>query len=153
MPPDDLIVDVRRFEYGGPEWEQSIALRLDVLRRPLGLDLSADKIEQEKGDDHIGAFRDEELCGSLILTARPAGAVQMRAVAVRPTLQRLGIGARLVDFAERFAVQEGYREMVLNARHGALSFYERLGYVSEGEPFILNTLPHRRMRKSLPSGA
>ena len=39
--------------------------------------------------------------------------------------------------------------MTLHAREAAVPFYERLGYLSEGEPFDEVGLPHRAMRKRL----
>ena len=37
----------------------------------------------------------------------------------------------------------------LSARATAIGFYQRLGYVAEGEPFLEVTLPHRLMRRRL----
>jgi ribosomal protein S18 acetylase RimI-like enzyme len=142
-------VSVRCFPFGGDEWRASLALREAVLRRPLGLDLSIDKIDGERGDAHVGAFLDGRLVGSLLLTAREQGEVQMRAVAVEPGLQRRGVGGELVRFAEAVARERGFSRMVLNAREMAVAFYAKLGYAVVGEPFVLNTLPHRRMQKAL----
>ncbi|MFL6693118.1 MAG: GNAT family N-acetyltransferase [Ramlibacter sp.] len=64
-------------------------------------------------------------------SARNGGAAELWAVRILPCLQRRGIGARLVEVAERLAFASGCTEMQLGvdtdnsrARH----FWERLGY-------------------------
>jgi ribosomal protein S18 acetylase RimI-like enzyme len=64
-------------------------------------------------------------------SARTAGVAELWAVRILPCLQRQGIGARLVEVAERLAFASGCTEIRLgvdtdNAR--ARRFYERLGY-------------------------
>ena len=56
---------------------------------------------------------------------------------------------------EDVAAAEGADEVWLHARDTAFGFYERLGYVPEGEIFVseLTGIPHRTMRKRLDVGA
>ena len=58
----------------------------------------------------------------------------------------LGVGAALMTYIER-AVPG--RDFVLDAQMHALAFYERLGYVAEGDVFMDAGIPHRHMRKRL----
>jgi predicted GNAT family N-acyltransferase len=70
-------------------------------------------------------------------------------MAVHPSMQRNGMGASIMNFAENVARDTGYSKMVLNARKTASEFYEKLGYqVSTGE-FIEVNLPHLGMVKSI----
>jgi predicted GNAT family N-acyltransferase len=70
-------------------------------------------------------------------------------MAVHPSMQRNGMGASIMNFAENVARDTGYSKMVLNARKTAAEFYEKLGYqVSTGE-FIEVNLPHLGMIKSI----
>jgi len=64
-------------------------------------------------------------------SARSTGAAELWAVRILPCLQRQGLGARLVDVAERLAFASGCVEMRLGVDTGsarARRFYERLGY-------------------------
>lgn len=57
-------------------------------------------------------------------------------LAVHPFWQKQGLGRRLMDFAETFASERGYRAIRLDAYSGnpaALSLYERRGYMRVGE--------------------
>lgn len=142
------MIDVRRYLHASLEYELALELRRRVLRAPLGLTFSADDLAREAKDIHIGAFAGEALVGTLLLS--PHGkATRMRQVAVDPSRQGEGIGHRMVEFAEMTAKDEGFVEMTLHAREGAVGFYLKLGYVVVGEPFIEVTIPHSAMRKVL----
>ena len=84
------------------------------------------------------------------VTLRQEGSTMiMRQVAVDEKLRGIGIGRKLVEFAEINALRLGATEMVLHSRVSAQSFYERLGYRAEGEVFIEVTIPHIKMTKTL----
>ena len=57
----------------------------------------------------------------------------VRQVAVEPACERRGIGSALVERCSSEARDAGCTEVWLNARDDAVPFYERLGYVREGE--------------------
>jgi GNAT superfamily N-acetyltransferase len=76
--------------------------------------------------------------------------MKMRQVAVEPQQRGRGIGSQLVAFAEAYAGEHGCSRLIANARATALEFYRALGYAEEGETFLENTIPHRRVSKQLP---
>lgn len=123
-----------------------VALRSDVLRKPLGLSFSPEDLEWEKDKIHMGGFLDGAVCASAMLVAEGA-ACKMQRVAVRKDLQSRGIGGALVAFFEDHARKEGFFEVYCHARATAVPFYLRHGYIPEGEPFNEQTIPHLRMRK------
>ncbi len=139
----------RPVAHGSPEYEATVELRREVLRRPLGLDFTEEQLAAEAGDTHLALFDGEEVVGCLILTSKDATTVKMRQVAVRPGRQGKGVGRRLVALAESMAYLKGHRRMVLNARDTAVPFYVVLGYAIEGEPFEEVGIPHRAMFKEL----
>jgi predicted GNAT family N-acyltransferase len=57
------------------------------------------------------------------------------------------VGAALMRALERTARERGFREVLLGAQLTAIAFYERLGYVVEGEEFLDARIRHRWMRK------
>jgi predicted GNAT family N-acyltransferase len=87
--------------------------------------------------------------GSVSLKPLDRESLQLRQMAVAEDRRREKIGARLLASAEDWARGENYRLIVLNARLGAEGFYARFGYVTQGEPFDENTIPHIRMTKLL----
>lgn len=144
---------VRPFQFGTETHHKAVELRLEILRKPLGLTFSNEFIEQEKDDWHLGYFDDEGvLLGCLILTpVADQSLLKMRQVAVQATSQGQGIGSALVRFSEQFAIEQGFTTMILHARVTAVPFYLQLGYDLEGELFEEVGIPHRKMTKQLRS--
>jgi len=128
----------------------TVGLRDDILRSPLGLIFTPEDLAAESTDIHLACFGPEDdLLGCMVLTPGTDRSVRMRQVAVRPDMQRSGVGSAFVRFSERFAADNGFRLMTLHARDTAVPFYERLGYERYGDPFEEVTIPHWKMRKNL----
>ena len=140
---------IREVAFNSTEYEQTLLLRDAVLRRPLGLSLTAEDRAGEEQQWHLIAIRKQVLVGCLVLVPLPGAAVQMRQVAVAPESQRAGIGTALVAYAEELCRSRKRTSMLLHARIAAVPFYERLGYALEGDEFLEVTIPHRIMRKAL----
>jgi ribosomal protein S18 acetylase RimI-like enzyme len=139
---------LRWVAHGSPDYAALVELRRCVLRRPLRLDFTAEQLDAEAPQFHLGAWDADILLGCLILVVE-ADAARMRQVAVAPSFQRQGIGRRLVAESEAEASRRGAARIMLHARQAAVSFYERLGYAVDGEPFAEVGLPHRSMSKAL----
>jgi hypothetical protein len=145
-----LTVHIVPIQFGTPEYDETVRLRYDVLREPLGLVFSPDDLAKEYNDWHLGAYTSQfQLLGCLVLTPLSEGRLKMRQVAVAPAAQRRGVGARLVAASEALALTEGFAKLVLNARDTAVPFYEQLGYQCVGAPFVEVGIPHRAMEKNL----
>jgi len=70
-------------------------------------------------------------------------------VAVLQNLRGQGIGLRLMESVLSESKQRGYRDAVLDSQTYAIPFYERLGFVAEGEEFDDAGIPHYRMQRLL----
>lgn len=140
---------VRRVAHGSDEHDRSVQLRKEILRWPLGLDLTQADLEQERDEIVLIAELEGRLVGTLNLRPLPEKRLKMRQVAVRPEMQRMGVGRALVRESELLGRSLGAVRMELNARLTAVPFYLSLGYGLEGEPFEEVTIPHRKMVKNL----
>lgn len=137
-------------EFGTPEYDEAVALRYEVLRKPLGLEFTTDQLAAEWSDIHLAGFDPNgKMVAILILTAIDEQTLKMRQVAVAPHLQGKGLGAQLVHASEALALKRQYQHMVLHARETAVPFYLRLGYQIVGEPFEEVGIPHSKMKKTL----
>lgn len=136
-------------DHGTPEYNEMIKLRNTILRKPLGLQFSADELEKEKNDILIGYFDDYDLEGCCLLTKSGPHEVRLRQMAVLQGFQRNGIGKALMQFAENIARDRGYKKICMHARKTAIGFYEKLGYRKTGDEFMEVTLPHYKMEKEL----
>jgi hypothetical protein len=48
------MIQIRVFSYDSPEYDQELLLRDEVLRRPLGMSLKNDNLENDRVSIHIG---------------------------------------------------------------------------------------------------
>jgi predicted GNAT family N-acyltransferase len=140
---------IRLAPYRSPDYRAAVDLRRAVLRRPLGLDFTAEQLAAESGDTHFAAFDDGALVGAVVMTPCDATTVKLRQMAVSPAARGRGIGAALLRAFEAHARGNGMAAVTLAARLTARAFYERNGYAAEGEVFEEVTIPHIRMTRRL----
>ena len=136
-------------EHQSAGYRECVALRLAVLRTPLGLSFTDDELAGEVSSIHLACQEEGRLVGCLVLVPLADGLIKMRQVAVSPQAQGLGVGRSLVESSEELARSRGFTLMTLHARTTAVPFYERLGYHKRGEEFEEVTVPHWEMEKSL----
>ena len=134
-------------EHGSGAYEEAIALRHQVLRKPLGLSYDPSELAGEKDSFHFALREGAELVACLVLKPLDERCIKMRQLAVRENAQGKGFGCELVNYAHSFAKGRGYEEIVLHARETARGFYQKLGYEAEGDSFTEVGLPHLAMRK------
>lgn len=139
--------EIRLITYGSDEYAAELQLRDRVLRKPLGMSLFDEDLARDKADIHIAAFYDNVLVGCLLLLPVAENVLKMRQVAVDEAFRSKGLGSRLVNFAEEYAQEHGYKKIELNAREIAIAFYQRHNYIVTGEQFFEVGIPHRKMLK------
>ena len=84
--------------------------------------------------------------GRPIGTARLLPEGQIGRMAVLEEYRQLGVGVCLLQAAVAKAREEGMTQVFLHAQTHALSFYERNGFVAEGDEFDESGIPHYMMR-------
>jgi len=95
---------------------------------------------------HFLAWHEGEAVGTARLVLIDEGRTgKIGRVAVDRTQRGLGVGAALITAAEAAAPKVDRYQ--LDAQVDAIPFYERLGYVAEGENFLDAGIAHRRMVK------
>ena len=125
-------------------------MRERLLRQPLGLALTDADRAADRTHLHFAALDGDDVIGTAILVPPCADGVgRIRQVAVDPARRGQGIGGRLMQAAEAAAGHLGALTLALNARLPSVSFYRRLGYLEQGDPFIELTIPHIRMTRPL----
>jgi GNAT superfamily N-acetyltransferase len=131
-------------------------LRMAVLRagRPPGSSVYA-------GDDdpfasHVAVFAGDDAVsvGSVFPDTAPwaperADAWRVRGMATREGLRGRGLGHAVLSALIEHARANGARFMWCEARIGAPRFYARSGFVTEGEPFVMEGIDHVHMWRDL----
>lgn len=132
-------------DWGSKLQIQSIGLRYEVLRRPLGLFFTPDELQTEATQWHVGMVSGERIKGVLLIKSIGNNIAKMRQVAVAESCQGKGIGKEMVRFSETLCRQNQIKKIELHARKSAVPFYLSLGYQLEGAEFEEVGIPHMKM--------
>jgi predicted GNAT family N-acyltransferase len=140
---------IKQLYHSSKEYNQMVKLRLEIMRKPLGLTFSEEELQKEKDDILIGAFDEDVIIGCCILTKIDNSTVRLRQMAVQKNRQGIGIGESMMAFAENIARDKGYKLLTMHARDTAIGFYEKFGYKVKGVTFIEVNIDHHEMEKKL----
>ena len=88
-------------------------------------------------------------CTHVLATARLTPQGQIGRMAVLREFRGRGIGSQLLAAVVEQARRAGHTEVFLHAQVSVIEFYERHGFVAEGENFMDAGIEHRTMRLSL----
>jgi predicted GNAT family N-acyltransferase len=132
------------------DWEsvredaQRVRIEVFVIEQNVPIELEWD--EGDEVSTHAIAY-DEE--GQPVATGRllPDGHIGRMAV-IKP-LRGCGLGREVLQALLQQARDEGHKDLLLHAQTHALSFYEKQGFIAEGEEFLEADIPHRLMRLTL----
>lgn len=142
-------IKCRRIEYGSEIQVETIDLRREILRRPLGLDFNPDELASEKDQFHFAAFFKQKTVAVLLFKVSESGVLKMRQVAVKQDFQNMQIGRTLVLFSENWAKEHGFHRIELHARATAVDFYKNMEYQISGSVFEEVSIPHFAMFKNI----
>jgi GNAT superfamily N-acetyltransferase len=142
-------MEIKLIQHGSPEYDQMVRLRIHTLLDPINIPSTFIVPEHETKDVLIGVFKDQDMVACCILTEKDGKTVQLRQMAVHPEQQRSGIGAALLSFAERKALESGYELLMMHARAAVRGFYEKCGYEAMGPRFYEVGIPHYVMQKAM----
>ena len=131
------------------ETEAVKALRVQVFVREQGVPLSEEFDEHDDSAVHAVALLHGRVVGTGRMYRTPSGATQIGRMAVESAHRRRGIGERILLLLEDHARRSGLSEVMVHAQTYVRSFYERRGYVADGEPFMEVEIEHIRMVKQL----
>lgn len=147
----DLNLKFKWIIHGSTEYDETVQLRDDVLRKPLGLSFTEEQLASEKDSHHLAGYINGDVVCCLILKEfkEPKRSFKMRQVAVRDDMQGLGLGKAMDKECAKICNKRAIRRIFCHAREIAVPFYEKLGYKIYDEPFEEIGIPHRKMEKSV----
>jgi len=112
--------------------------------------------DDEQDTFHIGAFCNGQLSGiGSVMRRNPAGDPSpdnwlLRGMATTPETRGSGLGKAILNEAIRYCRERDGALLWCNARTSAADFYQKSGFVIEGEEFELPDIgPHFLMIKTL----
>ena len=131
------------------DMEAVLALRIEVFVREQGVPLEQEFDEYDGLAAHAVALEDGRVIGTGRLYGLASGEAQIGRMAVESTLRRQGIGERILGFLEDRARRSGVAQAVVHAQTYVRPFYDRRGYIVDGQPFMEVDIEHIRMVKHL----
>lgn len=134
--------------HGSNEYRRIVDLRDEILRKPLGLSSSSEELDLEKDYIHVAGFVGGLLCATVMLIPKLDELIMQR-VAIREDFQGKGIGSAMMSFIEKYAKEHGFKSIYCHARDTAVPFYEKNGYIVEGDSFFEIGIIHYAMRKKI----
>jgi predicted GNAT family N-acyltransferase len=124
------------------QWEDALPIRHRVLwpsKPPLFC-----KVDGDETATHYGAYIDGELVSvaSIYIEAKTA---RLRKFATLPHFQNKGIGSQVIAHIMKALNVIDINYFWCDARESAVSFYQRFGMQTLGEPFIKSGIPYYKM--------
>ncbi|NRA60297.1 MAG: GNAT family N-acetyltransferase [Psychrobium sp.] len=141
-------MNFQRIEHNSAQYQQSLQLRHNVLRKPLKLDLFTEDLSQETDYLHFALINEQQVVACLIIVVSGTQA-RLKQMAVSPDDQGQGLGRKLIEQVEQYLSRLGMSTITLAARTNAIGFYHQLNYVAHGEPFIEVSISHQMMSKNI----
>ena len=138
-------------DFGSTRYDELVQLRYKILLEPLGLKFLDMHRNKEANYLHIGCIEqlDDKLVGGLILAPIDNETIRLMQVAIETRYQGEGIGRELVKYAEKRAKEAGFGKIIMHAMLSVVTFYEKMGYIQEGEIFEESGITFAKMVKDL----
>lgn len=147
---------VKYIRYGSEEYKQTLKLRDEVMRKPLGRSIYDEDTSCEENQIVIGAFETNSMVTNLligcgVLSYKGDNTWMVEYLCVDTVLQKKGVGSALMKCLEKIARDRGAEILSLDSRIGAIDFYQRFGFIQKGEIFHKEIAPggHVYMEKQL----
>ncbi len=117
-------------------------------------------VDEQGVDPAIDADGLDESCTQFLawVNGVPIGTARMRVVDGKAKAERVavlddfrghGAGHALMNVVESGARAQGLHTVYVHAQQGAVPFYERIGYVVSGPPFVEAGISHVAMEKDI----
>lgn len=124
--------------------EHARAIRWSVFIEEQQVPVELEWDEFDAPSWHAIAYDD---AGTPVGTGRLLADGHIGRMAVMKAARGSGVGGAILEALMEKARELEYPELILNAQTVAAPFYERFGFVSEGEEFMEAGIPHRVMRR------
>ncbi len=115
-------------------YTQTLALRDEILRRPLGLSIYDENLSYEVENIFFGALENGKLIGTLNYFVKEPQTAQLCAFAVKNERQKSGIGSQLVVQLFDELQQLNFEKCIVEARDTAVGFYQKQGFTVTAGP-------------------
>ncbi|HEY8444338.1 MAG TPA: GNAT family N-acetyltransferase [Clostridia bacterium] len=132
---NDITQEIRELRYEVFVKEQNIAPEIEIE-------------SDEHNYLHLCIYKDDKLVA--YARAKIKGEVlRLGRILVKKEYRGQGLGAAIMSYCEQIAREKGCKTLELNAQYRAIGFYEKVGFIAEGDFFEEAGIKHRKMKKVL----
>jgi len=87
--------------------------------------------------------------GQIVGTARLLPSRYIGRMCVLKSYRQQGIGGKMLQYLIDFSIQQGFKNVKLNAQLSALPFYQKFGFIADSEIFLEAGIEHKHMTLKL----
>ncbi|MGM0215654.1 GNAT family N-acetyltransferase [Enterococcus sp. AZ109] len=128
----------------------AVKIRNQVFIKEQGVPLAREIDKNEAYSVHFVLYLDEHKAAATVrLLPLNSQELKLQRMAVLEEYRGQHLGEAVIKEAERFAKQQGFQEVRLDAQLTAQPFYENQGYTAYGEVFEDAQIEHIHMKKEL----
>ncbi|PHJ67555.1 acetyltransferase [Nostoc linckia z18] len=143
---NNLVIKVAKIP---EEFPAIAAIRKSVFQEEQGVDPALEFDGKDEISEHLLAYLDDKAVGTTRIRYLDDQTVKIERLAVLSTARGQGIGKKIMENALSFIASKNIREVVIHSQEYIKSFYQKLGFVEEGEIFEEAGIAHIKMRKAL----
>jgi predicted GNAT family N-acyltransferase len=143
---NNLVIKVAKIP---EEFPAIAAIRKSVFQEEQGVDPALEFDGKDEISEHLLAYLDDKAVGTTRIRYLDDQTVKIERLAVLSTAREQGIGKKIMENALSFIASKNIREVVIHSQEYIKGFYQKLGFVEEGEIFEEAGIAHIKMRKAL----
>jgi predicted GNAT family N-acyltransferase len=125
--------------------KNAFLVRQEVFIKEQGVPPELEIDEFDASADHALFFQDTQCIGTGRLVNLGDYQAQIGRMAVLAQFRGLGIGKRILETLIALASSREAKAIILHSQVNAISFYEKLGFTTQGPIYIEAGIPHRNM--------
>ncbi|MBW4527860.1 MAG: GNAT family N-acetyltransferase [Phormidium tanganyikae FI6-MK23] len=126
------------------------AIRTRVFQDEQGVDPAMEFDGLDQTATHFLAYDEETAIGTARIRFLDAHTAKLERVAVLANLRKHGVGRKIVETALEFLANKNISDLRIHAQISVVAFYQKLGFVTEGEGFEEAGIPHIKMNYKFP---
>lgn len=125
--------------------QEAYSIRKRVFIEEQGVPEEMELDEYDPSAWHALAYLDSECIGTARLVTLPGSVGRIGRMAVLPIHRRQGIGERLLSALLELSKSQGITQLELHAQLSAIPFYEKYGFIAQGDIYDEAGIAHRDM--------
>ncbi len=140
--PIDFSIKVAEFDR---DFSDIFAVRSRVFQDEQGVDPALEFDGLDQVATHFLAYEGERAVGTARIRFLDSHTAKLERVAVLANRRRHGIGRKIVETALEFLASKNISDLRIHAQISVVAFYQKLGFVTEGEEFEEAGISHIKM--------